>query len=216
MLKGLVKHILVLLFGSVFVLTVGAVHAQAAALLFDPESSEVDVDESFSVDVTIDTGTSQVAGADIYITYDSSIVSLQSVTGGDFFPIVTNIPETDQLYVAGVVANQGEYKTGTGTVATLVFKAVETGETQLKFTCDLTQTETSKINQNDINASNIIDCSKLGVHDVTVSDGTGTSAATKPTSLPESGVYETMVLYSSLGGLLVVVGFGLRLLIRVV
>ncbi len=118
------------------------------------------------------------------------------------------------MYIAGTIANQGEYKTGTGTVATLVFKGEAEGTTNLEFTCDLTQTETSKINQNDINASNIIDCSALTAHAVTVGGG-GTTATTKPTSLPESGVYDDMLRYTALGGVLLMAGFGLRVIMKI-
>lgn len=211
-----IKQIVLIVFGFVVLGLFGAARVEAASLIFDPASSDIDEGETFSVNVNIDAETKQVAGTDIYITYDSSIVSLQSVTGGDYFPLVSNIPTTGKLYISGVIANQGEYKTGTGTVATLVFKGDAEGTTKLDFTCDLTKTETSKINQNDINASNIIDCSKLKAHTVTIGSGGGTSSTTKPTSLPASGVYDDMLRYTSLGGLLLVVGFGLRLMMKII
>ncbi|QQS43285.1 hypothetical protein IPM65_03930 [Candidatus Roizmanbacteria bacterium] len=214
-MNQVLKQSILVAFSFITLAVVGVVHVEAASLEFDPASSEIEEGETFSVDVTIDAGTKQVAGTDIYITYDSSIVSLQSVTGGDYFPLVSNIPTTDKLYISGVIANQGEYKTGTGTVATLVFKGEAEGTTELKFTCDLTQTETSKINQNDINASNIIDCSTLTAHAVTVG-GDGTAATTKPTSLPASGVYGDMMRYTALGGVLLVAGLGLRLIMKIV
>lgn len=200
---------------SFLILTMVSVsRVEAASLLFDPESSDIEEGETFSVDVNIDADTKQIAGTDIYITYDSSIVSLQSVTGGDYFPLVSNIPTTGKLYISGVIANQGEYKTGEGTVATLVFKGDAEGTTNLEFTCDLAQTETSKINQNDINASNIIDCSALNSHAVVVGGGS-TSTTTKPTSLPESGVYEDMMRYSAMGGILLFTGLGLRVIMKI-
>jgi len=214
-MNKVIKNTVLILLGFVILTVVGVARVEAASLMFDPESSDIEEGETFSVDITIDAETKQVAGTDIYITYDSSIVSLQSVTGGDYFPLVSNIPTADKLYISGVIANQGEYKTGTGTVATLVFKGDAEGTTNLEFTCDLTQTETSKINQNDINASNIIDCSTLTPHTVTVGGG-GTSATTTPTSLPASGIYDDMVRYTALGGVLLVAGLGLRLLMRIV
>lgn len=193
---------------------IGVARVEAASLGFDPESSEIEEGETFSVDVVIDAGTKQIASTDVYITYDSSIVSLQSVNNGDYFPLVSNIPTTGKLYIAGTIANQGEYKTGTGSVATLVFKGEAEGTTKLEFTCDITQTEASKINENDINASNIIDCSALTSHTVTVG-GDGTSTTTKPTSLPKSGVYEDMMRYSALGGVLLMAGLGLRVIMKI-
>ena len=213
-MNQIIKQSVLVVCSFLLLTVVGVARVEAATLMFDPESSDIEEGETFSVDVNIDAETKQVAGTDIYITYDSSIVSLQSVNNGDYFPLVSNIPTTGKLYISGVIANQGEYKTGEGTVATLVFKGEAEGTTELDFTCDLTQTETSKINQNDINASNIIDCSTLTPHTVVVGGG-GTAATTTPTSLPASGVYDDMMRYTALGGVLLAAGLGLRVLMKI-
>lgn len=185
----------------------------AAFLNFDPEESEIGVNETTSIAITIDSETKEVAGTDIYVIYDASMVSLQSVSNGEYFPLVSHIPSTGRVYVSGVIANPGEFKTGTGTVATVVFKALKAGSTQIKFECDLTKTETSKINQNDINATNIINCSKLNTHTITVGgdEEEDTSADATPSTLPQSGVFEDMLTYSSYGLLLLAAGLGIRL-----
>lgn len=210
------------LFLVTFFCTAGvfASEVEAASLIFSPTSTASKVDDTFSVAVNMDAGTSQVAGTDIYIAFDKTAVSLQSVTGGSYFPLVNNIPADGRLYISGVVANSGEFKTGTGTVATLVFKSLAAGTSTLTFECDITKSDTSKISQNDINASNIIDCSVLTAHTVTVAGLTGTltpspgasgtAANTTPTTLPESGVYDTMLQYTIMGGVLVLVGLTLR------
>lgn len=213
-MNQVIRQSILVAFSFLILTVVGVARVEAASLMFDPESSDIEEGETFSVDVNIDAETQQVAGTDIYISYDSSIVSLQSVTGGDYFPLVSNIPTTGQLYISGVIANQGEYKTGEGTVATLVFKGEAEGTTNLDFSCDLTQTETSKIIQNDINSSNIIDCSTLTPHTVVVGGGS-TSTTTKPTSLPASGVYDDMLRYSALGGVLLAAGLGLRVIMKI-
>lgn len=213
-MNQVLRQSIIVIFSILILTVVGVSRVEAASLMFDPESSDIAQGDTFSVDVNIDAGTKQVAGTDIYITYDSSIISLQSVTGGDYFPLVSNIPTAGKLYISGVIANQGEYKTGAGTVATLVFKGEAEGTTNLEFTCDLTQTETSKINQNDINASNIIDCSALTPHTVVV--GGGTSATTTPTSLPQSGAYDDMIRYTVLGGVLLAAGLGLRVIMKMI
>jgi len=192
-----------------------AVHA--ASFAFDTASTEIAVDETFSVTIDIDAGSEQVAGADIYISYNDDLLDLQSVTGGDYFPIVGNTPDVNNLYVYGVVANSGEYKTGTGSVVTLVFKGIAEGETDLTFDCDLSKTNTSKIAKNDINASNIIDCSQLEAHTVTIGGGGGSATSTTETatSLPESGVYDKVVQYALYGGVLLLVGALLRMTVWV-
>jgi hypothetical protein len=195
----------------------GPSKAEAQSLNFNPKTSKVDVGKTVSVEVIIDAGTKQVAGTDVYVLYDSTVVSIQSVTGGDYFPLVDNKTSTNKIYISGVIANPGEYKTGTGKVATLVFKAEKAGEATLKILCELTGTETSKINQNDINASNIIDCSKTGNHVMTIAQSTtssgGTTTVAAPTaapSLPEAGVADSVFEFSIIGGTLLLFGGLLR------
>ena len=212
-MKNAILHILII-FGVTFLI---GMHAQvlAASFDFDPDSTEIDVDDTFTVTVDIDAGTDQIAGTDIYISYDDDLLDLQSVTGASYFPLVSNIPSTDRLYISGVVANQGEYKTGAGTVATLIFKGVADGSTELTFDCDLTQTDTSKIVKNDINASNVINCSALETHAVTIGAGDDTSANDSPDALPASGVYDMVVQYSMYGGALLLLGIILKLLLHI-
>jgi len=196
---------------------VSSVHA--ATLNFDPTTSTPAVDATFSVAVTIDAGTDKIAGTGIYIDYDKALLSVQSVTNGDYFPLVGNTPKEGRLYISGVVANQGEFKTGTGTVATVIFKALAAGTTELVFDCDLTKTETSKIVQNDINASNIIDCSGNGKHTTTIAGGgsvTPTSSGTGGTgTLPKSGILDNAITYSTIGVVLLVAGVAMKLLLHV-
>ena len=198
----------------------------AATLNFDPEFSNVAIDDSFIVSINLDAGAEQVAGTDIYIDYDKDLLSLQSVTGGDFFPLVNNIPTAGRLYISGVVANQGEFKTGLGTVATVTFKSLIAGSGTLEFDCDITKTDTSKIVKNDFAASNIIDCSQLKTHTVTSSvDGTAVANPTAAAgtggtggtggTLPESGAIEEMITYSMIGGALLLFGFAIRMMLRV-
>ncbi len=214
-MKNIICHVVI---GAALFIAVSGSSVLAASLEFDSASSEIEVDETFTVTVDIDAGTDQIAGTDIYVSYDDDLLDLQSVTGVDYFPIVGNTPESGRLYIYGVVANQGEFKTGAGSVATLVFKGVTEGETDLTFECDLSKTDTSKIAKNDINASNIIDCSKLEVHAVTIGEGSAsnsTSSKDTTSSLPESGAYDKLVQYALLGGILLLLGAALRMTVRV-
>lgn len=207
---------------SAFLFLILASQASAATLNFDPISSAPAVDATFTVAVTINAGADQIAGTDIYINYNKTLVSVQSVTSGDFFPLVGNTPQDGRLYISGVVANQGEFKTGTGTVATVIFKALTAGTAELVFDCDLTKTETSKIVQNDINASNIINCSGNGKYTATIAGGGSITPAAGGTggtggtgSLPQSGVLDSAVSYSTIGVLLLFAGIAMKLLLRV-
>ena len=204
---------------SVFLFLILASGVGAATLNFDPTTSAPAVDETFSVAITMDAGADQIAGTDIYIDYDKTLVSVQSVTSGDYFPLVGNTPSEGRLYISGVVANQGEFKTATGTVATVIFKALKAGTAELVFDCDLTKTETSKIVQNDINASNIINCSGNGKHTATIAGG---GSITPPAGvgggtggLPASGVLDSAITYSTIGVVLLFAGIAIKLLLHV-
>ena len=192
----------------------------AATLDFNPDSVSTSQDGTFSVDLTIDAGTEQVAGTDIYVSYNPSYLELQSVTARSFFPKIDNIPSSGKLYIAGVIENQGDYKTGQGTVAVISFKSLKSGSTTVSYTCDIANTETSKIVKNDINATNLINCSGNGSLIVS-SDSTATDDSNSDTSspnnsntLPQSGVYENVMQYSLAGIVLLFIGFGLRILVR--
>lgn len=209
------RHALAAVFLLSILFVSGGSHVMAGAeLQFDPESSEVEVDDTFSVDINIDAGSDQIAATDVILTFDPDLLSLQSVTGGDYFPMVSNQPETGGLYIAAHIVNQGEYKTGTGTVATLIFKALKEGTTDVKFTCDLTQSRTSKINKNDLNATNVIDCSALNMHNVVIGagdSGANSTSTNKTSTLPESGVIDDMLRYAGFGSILLGLGLGLRI-----
>lgn len=189
----------------------------AATFNFSPTSTEVLPDSTFDVALDIDAGTEQVAGTDIYLTYDATYLEVQTITDGDYFPQVENVPSTGRLYVSGFVNTQGDYKTGSGTVATVTFKALQEGVTTITYDCDPDQTDTSKIVQNDTAVTNILDCDSLQAHAVTISaSATGSSSTTSTTSeLPQSGVVEDMLSYAMWGGILVGIWVVLRLVLRI-
>ncbi|MDA1316862.1 MAG: cohesin domain-containing protein [bacterium] len=206
---------------NLFLYLVLAFGVNAATLNFNPTTSAPKVDETISVAITIDSGAVQITGTDIYITYDKTKLSVQSITKGDFFPLVNNIPTEGRIYIYGVVANGGEFKTGTGTVATVIFKALTQSTTELVFDCDITKSETSKIVQNDTNVTNVINCSANGKHTVTIAGGgpittpaAGVTGGTGGT-LPESGVYDNAVAYSGIGVILLLAGIAMKLLLHV-
>lgn len=208
---------------STFVyLFLSAVGAHAATLNFNPSSISTQQNATFTVDVIVDAGTEQITGTDVYVIYDPQYLELQTVTAGSFFPKSDNMPSSGKLYVWGVIENQGEYKSGQGTLATLTFKTLKGGDTSVRYECNLSNTETSKILKNDINATNIINCGGNGTLLITspatgssgTSTNTGTSTTTTVTTLPQSGVYENVMMFSAAGITLLLIGAALRLAVR--
>lgn len=214
--------VLLLAWGSI---SAGAV--DAAFLKFDKASYSVAVDETFDVEIIVNPGSEQITSVDAYVIYDSAIINADSVTEGSYFPTVLNDLTTGKVYIAGLVDSPSDYKEGVGTVATVTFKALKEGETDLVFDCDGQATVTSKVIKNDINSTDIIVCSENGTATVTIGVGGTTPDATGGaedtptptptqavvTQLPASGTTENMIAMSILGAILVGVG-GLTKLIK--
>lgn len=217
-----------------FLAFAGASHA--AVLKFDPTSSTTAVDGTFDVDIVVDAGTDQISGTDAYIKFDPAIVEAQTVTKGSFFPSVNNTIDTDQVYVNGVVTDATDFKTGSGVLATINFKVKSTTPGTLAFYCDLTQNDTSKIVKNDVNGTNVIECSNLTLY--SINGGTSQPAQTSATNtpapttlpntgagqtqqpqtvvvqtLPQSGVFDNIIKYSVPGIILLVLGVVLKIFV---
>lgn len=215
------SRIIIAVFISLILFLNGSI-TYAATFNFSPTSTEVRPNNTFDVQVNVDAQTDQIAGADIYLTYDANLLEVQTITDGSYFPQVEDVPSTGRLYLTGFVNTQGDYKTGAGTVATVTFKALAEGNTEITIDCDTTQTDTSKIVQNDTAVTNILDCSSLQSHPVTISatapdNGTSstTTTTTTATELPQSGVVEDMISYAIFGGILVGLGATIRILLRI-
>ncbi|HRN70474.1 MAG TPA: cohesin domain-containing protein [Candidatus Woesebacteria bacterium] len=222
-MKKIIRNSIAYIVAFIFFLNAGVIYA--ATFNFNPTSTYVRPDNTFKVDINVDAGSDQIAGTDIYISYDSSIIEVETITDGTYFPQVEDVPTAGRLYISGFVNTQGDYKTGSGNIASITFKALQTGTTSLVIDCDPSITDTSKIVQNDTAVTNILDCSTLTAHPVTVSadapdNGTGgttsTGTGSTPTELPQSGVVEDMITFAIWGGVLVGLGAVLRIILRII
>jgi len=188
---------------------------KAATFSFDKSSYSVSTGQTFQVQININTGTDQVNGADAYINYDNSFLSVENITAGSFFPTVTNdITTAGKVYIAGLVDDPASPKTGSGTLATITFKGLKDGTANLSFDCN-----NSKIVKNDVNTTNILQCSSSDKAVVSVgsgnsgsSDSSNTSSNNQPTTLPKSGVFDNLINVAIPGVILFLIGGGLKLL----
>ena len=198
------------LFLFLFVLPCVFGSSYAAYLKFDKQTDTVTADQTFQVQVIIDTGSEQVTSTDSYVTYDSTLFEAQSVTEGTFFPVVTYDITSGKIYIAGIVEDTAVTKTGEGTLATIVFKALKDGTGTLSFDCQGDVGSTSKIIKNDGNGTNIIECTSN--QDLIVTIGTGgstivpTTAASTSSELPETGVLDNLIKYAVPGTMLLIIG----------
>jgi hypothetical protein len=190
---------------------------KAASFSFDKSSYSVSTGQTVQVQINIDAGTDQVNGADAYINYDNSFLSVENIAAGSFFPTVTNDTTTaGKIYIAGLVDDPASPKTGSGTLAIITFKGLKDGTANLSFDCN-----NSKIVKNDANATNILQCSSSDKAMVAVGSGnsgssdsnnsSNTSSNNQPTTLPKSGVFDNLINLSIPGAILFLIGGGLKL-----
>lgn len=198
------------LFLFLFILPCVFGSSYAAYLKFDKQTDTVSSDQTFQVQVMIDTGSEQVTSTDAYVIYDSTLFEAQSVTEGTFFPVVTYDITSGKIYIAGIVEDTAVTKTGEGTIATIVFKALKDGTGTLSFDCQGDVGSTSKIIKNDGNGTNIIECTSN--QDLIVTIGTGgsavvpTSSSATSSQLPETGILDNLIKYAIPGAMLLIVG----------
>ncbi len=202
-----------------FLLVVSAPVAQAASLKFDKTTVNVNAGETFDIGVVVDAGTDSIHTTDAYVLYDSSLLEASGVTDGTFFPSVFNDITSQRVYIGGLVDDPATSKTGSGTIATINFKALQSGTVTLSYICGESG-ETSQVIKNDINATDIITCSSNGTASVTVSGAavpTSTPSALSPTpsELPKTGVLDNLVKVAIPGIMLLVLGGILKLFLRI-
>ena len=185
----------------------------AGYLNFDQTSVSVANGGTFNLGVIVNAGSDQINGSDVYVTYDSSLLEAQSISAGTFFPTVTNNITSGRVYIAGMVDQPATSKTGSGTIATITFRALKEGTGTISFDCS-----TSTIVKNDINATNMINCNQNGTAAVTVGAGSGGGGGgggggTVPTSLPQTGFFDNARNFGTVGAILLFVGVVLKLVI---
>jgi len=185
----------------------------AGFLKFDNTTATAANGATFQLSVIVDPGSDSINSADIYVTYDSTLLKATTVTAGSLFSTVSNdIATSGIVYIAGMVDDPASSISSSGTVATITFQALKDGTGTLTFDCN-----TSKIIKNDINASNVIACSSNGTSVVTIGSGSSGSSVTPTTApiseLPQSGVFDNVTNIAIPGMILLIFGGIFRLLL---
>jgi hypothetical protein len=158
-----------------------SVSAEAASLKFDPNSISASKNGTFDVKINVEVGSEQSTSVDVFISYDASVFDLGTtpVTTGGFFPSIANVTnQPGKLYIAGLVTEAGQYRTGTGTLATITFKPKTTGTSTLSFDCSPGVSGDSNIVKNDTNSTDIINCSDNNTAKVEIGEGSSSSSST--------------------------------------
>ncbi|MBP8590929.1 LPXTG cell wall anchor domain-containing protein [Candidatus Shapirobacteria bacterium] len=174
----------------------GAVWAQTSSphFSFSPAATTIKVGETLAVVVEINTGGKNINSADAVIAFDSGLLEVISVGEGLFFPTTTSDTSVlGEIKIYGI-ADSNAPKTGTGTLATINFRAKKAGTARLTFSCQSGSTADSNINEGQID---VILCSANGTGSYTITAATtGVEGGVTPTSeatstaLPKTGVFE--------------------------
>lgn len=174
----------------------------AASLSFSPAAKTVVINDSFNVDVILNTGGQQSDGADVIVRYDGNKLTLVSATLGDLYiNKLTADTSTAGKVTFRATSSEDQSFTGTGTFATMVFKAAAEGTANLYF--DFTSGSTTDSNVAYL-GSDILGSTSNASYTITQS-GTGGEASAAP-SIPESGMVSPTILLLAGGLLLLLVG----------
>lgn len=196
----------------------------AGSLQFDPTSVNTQAGQTFEVKINVDAGSDEITSVDAYVLYDANLLEASSVTEGSFFNTVTyNLSQSGKIYIAGMVDDPASPKTGSGSLATIVFKAKGEGSATLTFDCSPGSTTDSNITKNDLNATDIIECDSNGKSVITVGTETGNSGQSNPSptstnsssssQLPKTGIVDNLVKYSIPGAILLLIGATAKLIL---
>jgi len=194
----------------------------AATLQFDPTAVNTQTDQTFEVKVNVDAGSEEITSVDAYIIYDNNVIGVQEVRDGTFFlTVAKDTSQAGKAYIAGMVDDPATAKTGSGTIATLVFKAKTNGSTTMTFDCTAGTTTDSNITKNDLNATDIIQCDGNGRSVIKVGTGGSSSETTQPTptstsstsQLPKTGIFDNIIKYSIPGAILLLIGTATKLIL---
>lgn len=152
----------------------------APKLYLDPTATSVKKDQEFTIAVKIDVESSQVIGSDIALNYAGDDQEVVGVDNANYFSEFTWANNTiGKLEIHAFTSSIYQTKTGSGTLATIKFKAKkDTGSGTLSFNCEETGNNTNIINNN---GQNILTCSNLNQTSITYS---GTNSSSSPTPSP--------------------------------
>lgn len=197
--------------------------AWAANLKFDKTTVSTTNGGTFTISVIVDPSPDAVFSTDVYVNYDATALKANSVAAGSLFPTVTNdISTSGKVYIAGLVNDPASSITAAGTLATITFQALKEATVTLSFDC-----ATSKVIKNDINATNVLNCSQNGTSTVTIGAGGSSVNPTAtpvplsgnesdaggediPQELPQSGELDNLIKFAISGIFLLILGSTLR------
>lgn len=156
--------------------------APASTLSFNPTTISKGIDEQFSVNVDINTGTNNVTAVKVVVLFDSTKLEATSITNGAFAPKITasGVVAAGNATITVAANSTTSPMQGTGTVAIIRFKGKAATTTPVKLEFDPT-TFASGLTE----STNVI--TTMGTASVTIAGAAAAAANTatiSPTATP--------------------------------
>jgi len=197
-----------------FVFTVGiftqATFAHAgASLSLSPAEETVNLGANLTLNVLLNTGGVETDAADAIILYDETKLSATSATLGSLYEnkISQDTSQSGKIILRATSSAVSGFS-GSGTLATLIFETIDTGNANVSFQITAGSTTDSNISAE---GEDILTTATNGVYTIqsTAIGGTTTASATpsasaSPSSLPVSGLWEPTAFVLGAGSLLII------------
>jgi len=199
-----------LLFSSLFLFTFNsAVLAAEASLSLSPRTQSVEVGETLSLDVVLNTDGAPVSSVDVVLQYPTDKLEYVSATAGSILPTMVVREDTPGTLRINLTATTSPFE-GTGTLVTVDFKAKAQGTAAVTFVFVAgSTTSDSNVNSNN---SDILSVVSGGEYTITAA-GTGSGDTTTTTTTTTTNTTPTPTPADGIGGgevtpTLPVTGFG--------
>lgn len=213
------------IFGFLFIIPLFRV-SLAASLQFDPTTVKTQAGQTFEIKVNVEAGNDEIRSVDAYVLYDPNLLEVSSVIEGTFFnTVIYDLSQSGKVYIGGMVDDPATSRTGSGTLATIVFKAKSDGSADLTFDCTPGSGNDSNTITSDLNATDIIECDSNGRAVITIGSGSSSPGQSGPSptptnrgpasprQLPKSGIVDHLVKYSVAGTILLLIGTVAKLIL---
>jgi hypothetical protein len=110
--------------------------SQIPKLLFSPSELRANQNTVFTVNIQVDTANQPINGVGAQITFDPTYIQEVSLTPGTIFanyPTLEANNTTGTISISGISSSLSDTFTGIGTVATISFKIIKTGTSNVNF-----------------------------------------------------------------------------------
>jgi len=182
-----------------------AISGSGATMSLSPSSKTVYVNDLLVVAVNASTGDNETTGFDTLLNYDSTILQFVSANYGAMYsngPIFggsgTWLESTGKIaFSGGIQPGSTDYVTGSGTLATLTFRALKVGVTDVTFDFTLDKTSDTNVAHRDPAVDDLLDTVANGRYTIIVGDTTTPPTTGGDDDLPDSGLPILPFLFST-------------------